>query len=446
MENELARDFDVKALLRFALPTVLMNLFVGLYYIVDGICVARFASTDALAAMNITYPTFFTAMAISIMLATGGSAVVAKKMGEGREQEARADFTFLTIVTLAIGVLFSTLCLLNLKPLVYTLGADDYLFPMSRAYVGIQLCFTPAIFMQMFFQTFFVTAGKPKVGLILTLIAGCTNIVLDLLLVGYFGMGVVGASYATCIGYSIPAAAGIVFFFRRNKVLYFTKPRASAAVLGRSCANGSSEMVANLSASITTAVFNIIMMRLIGADGVTAITLLVYTQYIFQAFFTGFSVGVAPIFSYNYGSGNRERLARLFRISRWSIFAASAGVFLAMEAFTPWMVMAFAPRDTAVFAIATVGIRIYSFAYLCYGTNVFTSSLFTALSNGMLSFTVSFLRTLVFLLPGVIVLSHMFAATGVWLAGPFAETATVLFSTAFLKRNGPKYGFLSAKK
>ena len=208
MGNQLARDFRLKSLLRFALPTVLMNLFVGLYYIVDGVCVAQFVGTDALAAMNITYPTFFTAMAISIMMATGGSAVVAKKMGEGKEQEARADFTFLTLVTLGAGIVFSLLCLLNLKPLLYLLGADAALFSVSRAYVSIQLCFTPAIFMQMFFQTFFVTAGKPKVGLVLTLIAGCTNIVLDLLLVGYFSMGVVGASLATCIGYAIPTAAG----------------------------------------------------------------------------------------------------------------------------------------------------------------------------------------------------------------------------------------------
>lgn len=446
MENDLARDFQLKSLLRFALPTVLMNLFVGLYYIVDGVCVARFASTDALAAMNITYPTFFTALAISIMLATGGSAVVAKKMGEDREQEARADFTFLTIVTLAVGVLFSALCLLNLNPLLYMLGADDALLPMCRAYVIIQLCFTPAIFMQMFFQTFFVTAGKPNVGLVLTLIAGCINIVLDLLLVGWFRLGVVGASFATCVGYSIPAVAGMIFFFRRNKVLHFTKPSVSMQVLGRSCVNGSSEMVANLSTSITTAIFNIIMMKLIGADGVTAISLLVYTQYIFQAFFTGFSIGVAPIFSYNYGSGNRERLARLFRISSRSILAASIGVFLVMEAFTPWMVLAFAPRQTEVFAIAIVGIRIYSIAYLCYGTNVFTSALFTALSNGKLSFTVSFLRTLAFLLPGVLVLSHWLGATGVWLAGPCAEAATVLFAVTFLRKCGPQYGFLPVKK
>lgn len=445
MENQLAQDFNFRSLLRFALPTVLMNLFVGLYYIVDGVCVARFAGTDALAAMNITYPTFFTAMAVSIMLATGGSAVVAKKMGEGREQEARADFTFLTLVTLSVGVLFGALCLLNLKPLLYLLGADAALFPMSRAYVSIQLCFTPAIFMQMFFQTFFVTAGKPKVGLVLTVIAGCTNIVLDLLLVGYFSMGVVGASLATCIGYSIPTVAGFLFFLRRNKVLHFARPRASLAVLGRSCVNGSSEMVANLSTSITTAVFNNVMMSLIGADGVTAISLLVYTQYIFQAFFTGFSIGVAPVFSYNYGSGNRERLARLFRISRRSILAASLGVFLVMELFTPWMVLAFTPRHTEVFVIATVGIRIYSVAYLCYGINVFTSALFTALSNGVLSFIVSFLRTLVFLLPGVLILSAELGATGVWLAGPFAETATLLISLYFLRRNGARYGYLQPR-
>ena len=442
MGNQLARDFRLKSLLRFALPTVLMNLFVGLYYIVDGVCVAQFVGTDALAAMNITYPTFFTAMAISIMMATGGSAVVAKKMGEGKEQEARADFTFLTLVTLGAGIVFSLLCLLNLKPLLYLLGADAALFSVSRAYVSIQLCFTPAIFMQMFFQTFFVTAGKPKVGLVLTLIAGCTNIVLDLLLVGYFSMGVVGASLATCIGYAIPTAAGFLFFFRRDKVLHFTRPRVSLAVLGRSCVNGSSEMVANLSPSITPAVFNNVMMGLIGADGVTAISLLVYTQYIFQAFFTGFSIGVAPVFSYNYGSCNRERLARLFRISSRSILAASLGVFLVMEAFTPWMVLAFTPRDTEVFAIATVGIRIYSVAYLCYGTNVFASALFTALSNGVLSFIVSFLRTLAFLLPGVLILSAALGAAGVWLAGPFAETATLLISFWFLRRNGARYGYL----
>ncbi len=442
MENALAQKFDLGALLRFALPTVLMNLFVGLYYIVDGICVARFASTDALAAMNITYPTFFTAIAVSTMLAAGGSAVVAKKLGEGKAAEARGDFTFLAVVTLAAGILFSAACLFWLRPLLYFLGASDYLYPMSRVYVGIQLCFTPAIFMQMFFQTFFVTSGRPKTGLVLTLAAGCTNIMLDLLLVGYFRLGVVGASFATCVGYAIPAAAGFVFFLRRNKTLYFVRPRCTLAVLRRSCINGSSEMVANLSVSVTTAVFNIIMMRLIGPDGVTAITLLVYTQYIFQAFFTGFSIGVAPVFSYNYGEGDRAQLKELFRSCKRCIVTMSLGVFLIMELFTPWMVSAFAPRGTEVFAIASVGIRIYSLAYLCYGVNVFSSALFTALSNGALSFTISFLRTLVFLLAGVLVLSHFFDAAGVWMAGPFAESATVLFSIAFLRRSGSRYGYL----
>lgn len=164
MVNALAREFHTASLLRFALPTVLMNLFVGLYYIVDGVCVARFASTDALSAMNITYPTFFTALAISIMLATGGSAVVAKKMGEGHGEEARGDFSFLALLTFLVGLAFSIACLVFIRPLLYFLGASDVLYPMSRTYLGIQLCFTPAIFLQMFFQTFFVTAGKPKIG------------------------------------------------------------------------------------------------------------------------------------------------------------------------------------------------------------------------------------------------------------------------------------------
>lgn len=445
MENELAREFHLASLLRFALPTVLMNLFVGLYYIVDGVCVARFVGTDALSAMNITYPTFFTALAISIMLATGGSAVVAKKMGEGKDAEARADFTFLTLVTFAAGLVFSGACLTFIRPLIYLLGASDYLYPMSHDYLFIQLCFTPAIFMQMFFQTFFVTAGKPKVGLTLSLIAGCTNIVLDLLLVGALGLGVVGASFATCIGYSIPAVVGTVYFFRRDKVLHFARPRCTAPVLWRSCSNGASEMIANLSTSITTAVFNIIMMRLVGQDGVAAITVLVYTQYLFQAFFTGFSVGVAPVFSYNYGSGNQERLARLFRISTRCVLAASAGVFVIMELFTPFMVWIFAARSSEVYRIATTGIRIYSIAYLCYGTNVFASAFFTALSNGAISATISVLRTLVFLLSGVLVLSMLFGAMGVWMAGPFAEIATILFSVYFFRRNGARYGYLKIK-
>lgn len=442
MENALNRGFHTAALLRFALPTVLMNLFVGLYYIVDGVCVARFASTDALSAMNITYPTFFAALAISIMLATGGSAVVAKKMGEGREEEARADFSFLALTTCLVGVAFSVACLVWIRPLLYFLGASDLLYPMSRTYLSIQLCFTPAIFLQMFFQTFFVTAGKPKIGLLLSLCAGCINIVLDLLLVGWFRLGVAGASLATCAGYSIPAVAGVLYFFRSRGTLFFVRPKCAPGLLRRSCSNGASEMVANLSTSITTAVFNLLMMRMVGEDGVAAITLLVYTQYLFQAFFTGFSIGVAPVFSYNYGSGNRQRLARLFGISIRSVLAGSAGVFLIMELFAPWMVTAFAPPPSPVYDIAVGGIRIYSVAYLFYGTNVFTSALFTALSNGRLSAVVSLLRTLVFLLLGVCALSALLGVVGIWMAGPFAEAATVVWSVLFLKRRGPEYGYL----
>ena len=240
MVNALAREFHTASLLRFALPTVLMNLFVGLYYIVDGVCVARFASTDALSAMNITYPTFFTALAISIMLATGGSAAAALTMlkEEGYKhfrfmclvaapEGARGDFSFLALLTFLVGLAFSIACLVFIRPLLYFLGASDVLYPMSRTYLGIQLCFTPAIFLQMFFQTFFVTAGKPKIGLLLSLCAGCTNIVLDLLLVGWLHLGVSGASLATCVGYSIPAVAGVVYFSRRRGTLYFVKPRCT---------------------------------------------------------------------------------------------------------------------------------------------------------------------------------------------------------------------------
>lgn len=307
-ENELAKNFDAHSLLRFASPTIIMMIFFGLYTIVDTIFVARFVNTDALSAINIVTPLVGIIVGLVTMFATGGSAIIARKMGSGNDSEARENFSLITATIVTIGILFTVIGLFYLDPLLRALGASDALFPYCRDYLGMLLIFAPMNMLQVLFAVLFITAGRPGLGMKLSVAAGLANMLLDYLFIVVFQMGIGGAALATGIGYSIPATAGIVFFFRNT--LFFSSPKLDPHVLVESAYNGSSEMVGQLSAAITTFLFNAAMMALAGEDGVAAITIMIYLQFFLTTFFIGFSIGIAPILSYNYGRRNRRQLSQ----------------------------------------------------------------------------------------------------------------------------------------
>ena len=442
MHPAISREFHFGSLLLFALPTVIMMIFMSMYSIVDGIFVSRFIGTDALSATNIVYPALNLVLAVAIMLSTGGSAVVARKLGEGDLKGARESFALVVVAGAAAGVAISVLGLAFLEPLCSMLGANGRLMADCKAYLGTLLLFVPASVLQILFQSFFVTAGRPGLGLGLTVAAGISNAALDYLLIVPAGMGITGAAAATAIGWCIPAFAGVAYFLFSQNPLRFARPKLDWRVLGESCFNGSSEMVTNISTGVTTFLFNILMLRYLGEDGVAAITIVLYAQFLLTALYLGFSMGVAPVVSFNYGSGNTRRLKRLFKICAVFIGGSSAVVFGISLLLAGPLVGVFSPPGTAVYEIGREGFLLFSLSFLFAGVNIFASAFFTALSNGRVSAAISFLRTFGFLIVALLLLPKAIGVAGIWLAVPFAELAAAGVAALFLRRNRAVYRYL----
>ena len=343
MSNSIAKDFKFFSLLRFALPTMVMMIFMSLYSIVDGIFISRLLGTNALSAANIVYPVISIVFAVGIMLSTGGSALIAKKLGEGKEREAREDFSFLTLISFLFGIAILLIGNIFIEPIVRALGSTDALLPYCVDYLSVSLLLAPAAMLQMMFQTFFVTAGKPLIGLMLTISGGVANMILDYLFMGPFNMGISGAALATGIGELIPAVIGLFYFLFTRHSLYLTKPVVRFQVLKESCFNGSSEMVTNLSTAVVTYLFNITMLKFLGEPGVAAITIVLYGQFLFNALYMGFSMGVAPVISYNHGSQNLPLLKRIFKICIGFISISSILITIMALVSSPVIVEIFTP-------------------------------------------------------------------------------------------------------
>ena len=420
-EHIFDQKWNAASLLRFAFPTIVMMVFMGLYTIVDTIFVARFVSTDALSAINIVCPVINLTVGLGTMIAAGGSAVVSRKMGAGLEQEAKEDFTLLILAAAGIGAAILICGTLWLNPILLALGASERLLPYCRDYLGLLLLFLPANVIQTVYANLFVTAGKPGLGFGLSVLAGLANILLDYVFIVPGGMEIRGAALGTGLGYLIPAAAGTVFFFRNRGALSFVKPRWRGALLTESCLNGSSEMVGQLAAALTTFLFNLTMMERLGEDGVAAVTIMIYSQFLLNTLFIGFSMGVAPVIGFHYGSGNRKQQRKILSICIRFLAAASLLIFALSISGGSLVVRMFTPDASRVYEIAAAGFPVFSVSFLFCGFNIFTSALFTAISNGKVSAVLSFLRTFGLLCGGILLLPRFFGITGVWMAVPMAE-------------------------
>lgn len=441
--NPLARNYTMGGLLKFSFPTLFMMVFSGLYTIVDTIFISRLVNTDALSSVNIVTPVINLLVGLGAMIATGGSAIVARKLGEKKDDEARKDFALLNLCAFLLGLMITVFGLLFLEQIIYGLGANDKIAFYAKDYLSLLLVFAPANILQIIFSIFFIAAGKPKLGFVLALTAGLTNAVFDFIFMGPLQMGIRGAALATSMGYLVQAVGGIIFFLQnRDSALYFVIPHFKIKVIIESFSNGLSEMVGHLSSAITTFLFNITMMALLGADGVAAITIIIYSQFLLSTFYIGFSMGVAPVFSYNYGSRNFLQMKRLFKICFAFILTISVVVFIIAMIGGPLVVGVFALKGSDVYSIAKVGFLIVPFAFLFSGINIFSSSLFTALSNGRISATISFMRSLVFLSIGILLLPLLFGTHGIWLSIPFAEAGTFLVTLAFIWSNKKRYQYL----
>lgn len=438
-ENPLAGNFHLSALLKFALPTIIMMLFMGLYTLGDTIFVSRFVSTDGLSAVNIVCPVINIIVGLAAMAATGGNAVIGRKMGAGQESSARQNFTLLILFASSAGILITIMGILFLNQIIWALGASEVLFPYCRDYLFVLLLFTPASILQVLFQNLIVTAGRPGFGMVLSMSAGAVNVLLDYVFMVPLHMGIVGSALGTGIGYLIPTIIGILFFMKPKGSLYFQKPVADMKFLGETCYNGVSELVSQIAAGVTTFLFNWVMMKLLGEKGVAAVTIMIYAQFMLTALYIGFSMGVAPIISYNYGSKNRHRLKVIFKNCLLFIGVVSVLTFALSMTFSSPLVAAFTPKGSEVYEIAYNGFLIFPFSFLFCGMNIFSSAAFTALSNGKVSATISFLRTFGFITAGLLILPYYFGVKGVWLSVPMAELITMILSILFLLKYRKRY-------
>lgn len=439
MSNSIAKDFRFFSLLRFAFPTIIMMIFMSLYTIVDGIFVSRLLGSNALSSLNIVYPFISLTIAFGVMIASGGSALCAKKMGEGKDREAREIFSMLMLTAALLGVLLLAFGAVFLCPLVRLLGATDLLMADSQTYLLTSLYFAPACVLQLFFQNFFVTAGNPGLGLALTVTGGLCNMVFDYVFMGPMQLGIAGAALATGIGQLIPSVVGIFYFLFVRRTLYIVRPRLHLRALAQSCLNGFSEMVTNISNAVITYLFNIVMLRLLGEDGVAAITIVLYGQFLFNALYMGFSMGVAPVISFNHGCRNTLRLKRILKICFQFIVSSSVMITLTALTASSVVVEIFTPAATNTYEIAKNGFFLFSFNYLFAGTNIFASAMFTAFNNGPVSALISFLRTFVFIVVSILLLPRFLGVTGVWLAVPAAELLTLFLSLYLIKTKGKNY-------
>ena len=443
MDHTLAKKFTFTSLLSFAIPNIIMMISLSLYIIIDGMFVSRLIGTTALSAVNMFYPAICFEMAIAIMIATGGSAIVARKMGEGKQKEAQNNLSFLIVVELLIGISIAIFGNLFTTDIISFLGASSTQAPLSIVYAKVIFTFAPAFFLQTAFQTFFVTAGKPTLGLIVTILAGVTNIVLDYIFMAPLNMGVAGAAIATGIGYCIPAIVGIFFFLTaKDNALHFVRPKLDSKVLLQACTNGSSEMVTNLANAATTFLFNYTLLQFHGENGVASITIILYFQYIFTALYFGYSNGIAPILSYKFGNDDKMQLKSIFKNSILFLIISSIVANILIHITVTRALTIFTPANSDVYKIALHGFHIYSLAFIIMGLGIFSSSMFTAFSDGKTSAIISFSRTFIFIIGAVLILPIILGEVGVWIAVPIAEILGFIVALFYLVTKKKRFSYI----
>ena len=442
MNIQLSEHFTYRKLLRFTLPSMVMMVFTSIYGVVDGIFISNFVGSDPFAAINLIMPCLMILGALGFMLGSGGSALVGYYLGMRQEKRANEIFSLLVYVLLGVGALLTVLGLLFLEPVARLLGADADLLPYCVRYARIVLLGLVPFTLQNVFQSFLVTAERPHFGLYITVGAGVTNMVLDALLVGVIPLGVEGAAIATVLSQCVGGILPLVYFARPNTSrLRLTRTRWELRPVLKSAANGSSEFMTNISMSIVTMLYNWQLLRLMGADGVTVFGIIMYVSFIFVALFLGYSMGSAPIVSFHYGAGNQEELKGLFRRSLTIILAMSAGLTVLAIVLAKPLAMIFVSYDPALLSVTTRALTIYAVSYLLTGFNIYASSFFTALNDGLVSALISFARTLVFQVLAVLTLPLLWEADGIWAAVILAEGLAALLSLACFLRFRRKYGY-----
>lgn len=441
-EIRLSDHFTAKRLIRFVMPSIIMMIFTSIYSVVDGLFVSNYVGKTAFAALNLIYPPLAMLGGLGFMIGTGGSAIVAMTLGEGKKDKANEYFSFLIYVTIAVGLTLTVVGFGVLRPIAMLLGAQGQMLENCLVYGWTILAFQTAFMLQFVFQSFFVTAEKPKLGLAVTVAAGLTNVVLDYLLVGVFRFGLLGAAVATGMSQVVGGVLPLVYFAGKNgSLLKLTKAKWNKWVLVKTCTNGSSELMSNISASVVNILYNYQLMLRAGENGVAAYGVMMYMSFVFSAVYLGYAVGCAPIISFHYGAANRNELKNLFRKSIGLNGAAGLFMIAAAQLAADPLMRIFVGYDGDLFAMTRDGFRLYAMAFLITGLNIFGSAFFTALGNGGVSALISFLRTLVFQVLSVLILPVYLGVSGIWLAVVVAEVLSLAVTAGLLMANRKKYGF-----
>ena len=442
MKIQLSDSFDYKKLLRFTLPSIVMMVFTSIYGVVDGFFVSNFVGKTPFAAVNFIMPFLMILGTVGFMFGTGGSALIAITMGAGDKERAKRLFSLFIYVSAICGILIGALGIVVIRPVAAWLGAEGEMLDNCVVYGRIILAVLPALILQYEFQSFFITAEKPKLGLAVTVAAGVANMVLDALFVGVLRWGLVGAAAATAISQSVGGIIPLIYFGRPNtSLLRLTRTKFDGRALLKACTNGSSELMSNISMSVVGMLYNIQLMKYAGEDGVAAYGVLMYVNMIFLAAFIGYSVGVAPVIGYHYGAGNHGELKGLLKKSLVLIGIFSVGMVALAEGLARPLALIFVGYDPELLDMTLRGFLVYSFSFLFAGLAIYGSSFFTALGNGLVSALISFLRTLVFQVAAVLIFPLIWGLDGIWFSIVAAELVAALVTVAFLAGKRKKYHY-----
>lgn len=443
MNIQLSNHFTYRRLIRFVIPSVAMMILTSIYGVVDGLFVSNFVGKTPFAAVNLVIPFTMILGAFGFMLGTGGTALVAKTLGEGRQEEANRIFSMLIYFALGLGILLTIFGIAVLKGIVIKMGADDAMLRHCMIYGRIVLLGIPFYMLQNMFQNFLIAAEKPQLGLIVTIAAGVTNMVLDALFIAVLGWGVAGAAAATALGQCVGGLVPFVYFARKNSSkLSLVKTRLMGGALFHACTNGSSELVSNVSMSLVGMLYNLQLMKFAGENGVAAYGVIMYVNFIFIAIFLGYAYGSAPIVAFNYGARRTEELQNVLKKSLKLILGTGISLFLIATVFAGVLSGLFVGYDAELYRLTVRGFHLYAISFLLCGFNIYGSSFFTALNNGVVSAAISFLRTVVFEVAAILILPVFFGVDGIWCAITVAELASILITIGAFSALRRRYQYL----
>lgn len=440
---QLSEHFSYIKLMRFTIPTIAMMIFTSIYGVVDGLFVSNIVGSEAFAGVNLIMPTLMMLGSVGFMVGTGGSALVSKTIGEGNKKLANRYFSMLIYFLLIVGIVLSILGNVFIRQISELLGAKGEMVDICSTYGRTLLCSLPFFMLQNCFQSFLVVAEKPAMGLCVSVIAGLSNMVLDFLFIYVFRLGVFGAALATAISEFVGAAIPLIFFIRKNNSpLKLIKTKLELKPILRTCSNGSSEMVTNISMSLVNMLYNLQLVKFAGYDGVVAYGIIMYVGFIFSGTYLGYCVGVAPIVGYHYGAANTAELKNLFKKSLFLLSSAAVVLTACAELLSSVLAGIFVGYNQDLHDMTTNAIQLFALSYIISGINIFASAFFTALNNGLVSAVISFMRTLVFQIAFIFILPELLGLNGIWLAVVGAEICSLIISVSFFVANRKKYKYV----